>query len=328
MEMSEPQRLDLLTGARVILRGVGQVIFQGHAGTGLLFLAGIAVASPVMAAGALIGAIIGPGLALVLQYNRQEIEDGIYGFNPTLVGIALLFYLDPGQVVSWVLVVVGCAAATVTTYLMRQFLKFPTYTAPFIVCTWVLLLLAHGLEGKAIDHKPILPDSIFAPRTFFGKVLAGDAEIMFGANTLTGLLFVAGVALSSWRHAVLLFFGSLVGALVAVYHNDPQGTISIGIYGYNAALAAVAVYLWRKSLLYPILAAILAVPLTEFFPTALGIPALTAPFVVAAWIVIAIGSLEPWFCAEPAPVPAAGPGERMSERVGDALTGSRTAPLS
>jgi urea transporter len=326
--MSEPQRPDPLTWGRVVLRGIGQVIFQAHAGTGLLFLAGIAVASPVMAAGALIGAVIGPGLALVLKYKRQEIEDGIYGFNPTLTGIALLFYLDPGQVVAWVLVVVGCAAAAVTTNLMRRFLTFPTYTAPFIVCTWILLLIAHGLEGTAIDHKPLPPGSHFAPHTFFGKVLAGDAEVMFGANTLTGLLFVAGVALSSWRHGVLLFLGSLVGTLAAAYHNDPQGAISIGIYGYNASLAAVAVYLWRKSLLYPILAAILAVPLTEFFPKALGIPPLTAPFVVAAWTVIAIGSLEQWFCAEPAPAPAAGPGELVPEPVGDASAGSRTATLS
>ncbi len=326
--MDEPQRPDTLVEARIVLRGIGQVIFQAHTGTGLLFLAGIAVASPVTAAGALIGAVIGPALALLLKYDQQELKDGIYGFNPTLVGIALLFYLDPRQVVPWVLLAVGCAAATVTTNLMRRFLMFPTYTTPFIVWTWVLLLLAHGLEGTAIDHKPIPPDSTFAPRTFFGKVLAGDAEVMFGANTLTGLLFVAGVALSSWRHAVLLFLGSLVGTLAAVYHKDPQGTISIGIYGYNASLAAVAVYLWRKSLLYPLLAAILAVPLTELFATALGIPPLTAPFVVAAWIVIAIGSLEPWFCAEPRPVPAAGPGERVPEQVRDAPAGSRTAPLS
>jgi urea transporter len=142
------------------------------------------------------------------------------------------------------------------------------------------------------------------------------------------LLFVTGVGLSSWRHGVLLFVGSLVGTLAAVYRNDPEGTVSIGIYGYNAALAAVAVYLWRKSLLYPMLAALVAVPLTEFFPKTLGIPALTAPFVVSAWIVLAVGSLEPWFCAEPTPAPVEGPGERVPERVGDVPAGSRPAALS
>ena len=89
--------------------------------------------------------------------------------------------------------------------------------------------------------------------------------------------------------------GSVVGTLVSIYHGDPTESISIGIYGYNAALAAIAVYLWRKSLLFPILPAIVSVPITEFFPKALGVPPLTAPFVAAAWVVLAVGALEPFF---------------------------------
>jgi urea transporter len=89
----------------------------------------------------------------------------------------------------------------------------------------------------------------------------------------------------------------LVGSLIALYHNDPASNVTIGIYGYNAALAAIAVFLWRKSLLLPILAAISSTLITEFFPL-LGIPALTAPFVLGSWLVLAIGYLEPFFCGE------------------------------
>jgi len=276
---------------------MGQVIFQAHAGTGLFFLAGLAVSSPIMAGGAFLGSAIGAALATVLKFDQREIEDGIHGFNPTLVGIALVFFLDPGQVVVWVLLAVGCAASTIVCWLMRRFLKFRTYTTPFIVCTWILLILAHRLAGPAIEHKAEAGQKHVTPDNVIEEVLAGEAEVMFGANTLTGILFLAGVAISSWRHAVLLFVGSLVGTLAAIYHNDPESTIAIGIYGYNAALAAVAVYSWRKSLLHPILAALAAVPLTEMFPK-LGIPALTAPFVVASWIVIAIGGLEAYFCTD------------------------------
>ncbi len=73
---------------RIVLRGLGQVMFQGHAGTGLLFLIGIAVASPLMMVGAVIGMIIGPIVAFLAGFDRQEIEKGIHGFNPSLVGIA------------------------------------------------------------------------------------------------------------------------------------------------------------------------------------------------------------------------------------------------
>ena len=91
----------------------------------------------------------------------------------------------------------------------------------------------------------------------------------------------------------------MVGTLLGIYHQNPADTISLGIYGYNASLAAIAMYLWRKSLLIPLLAAAVTLPLTEFFPSSqLGIPALTAPFVIASWIVILIMQMESVFARE------------------------------
>jgi urea transporter len=281
--------------AKVAFRGFGQVMFQGNALTGLLFLVGIAVSSPLMAVGAVVGAVIGPALAYVLKYDHREIADGIYGFNPVLVGAALFFFLKP-VALTWVLLVAGTALSTVVTNLMRRFLPFPTYTSPFVVCTWALLLLAHGLNGTAIDLKPAAPDR--TPHGFIEAVLDGPAEVIFGANVATGLLFLAGIAVSNWRHAALGLSASVLGTLIAFYHHDPEAQVSIGIYGYNALLTAIAVYLWKKSLVGPTLAAIVSVPLTEFFPHSLGIPALTAPFVAASWVVIALLTLEPFFCKD------------------------------
>jgi len=278
--------------ARIVLRGIGQVMFQGHAGTGLCFLAGIAVASPLMAVGAIIGAVLGPAVAYALKFDRGEIADGIYGFNSTLVGIALLFYLKP-EPLTWGLLVAGSVIASLITYAVRRFVRFPTYTAPFIVTTWLALLAAHAMAGTSVDVKPAAPPE--TPGGFVTAVLNGAAEVMFGANVVTGLLFLVGIALSDWRHASIALIGSVVGTALAYYHNDPSGTISIGIYGYNAALVAIAVYLWRPSLLLPILGAIVSVPITEFFPKALGLPPLTAPFVAAAWVVLGIGALERFF---------------------------------
>jgi nitrilase len=38
------------------------------------------------------------------------------------------------------------------------------------------------------------------------------------------------------------------------------------LYGYNATLAAIALFLWRRSLIAPLLGVLLSVPLTEYFP--------------------------------------------------------------
>ena len=54
---------------RVVLRGIAQVMFQPHAGTGLLFVAGLAVGSPLVALGALLGSAIGTG--------RSKIRTGL-----------------------------------------------------------------------------------------------------------------------------------------------------------------------------------------------------------------------------------------------------------
>jgi urea transporter len=281
---------------RIVLRGLGQVMFQGHAGTGMLFLIGIAVASPLMAVGALIGAVLGPVVATLARFDGKEIEEGLHGFNPVLVGIATVFYLKP-EPLTWVLLVVGSVASTFLTYVMRRYLKFPTYTAPFIIVTWLVLIVAHGMAGTAIDV--VQAPAAHTPSGFVAEVLAGAAEVMFGATVVTGILFLAGIALCTWRHAVLGLLGSIVGTLVALYHNDPTSAVHLGIYGYNAVLAPIAVYLWGKSLLMAMLAAMISVPLTEFFPSWLGIPALTAPFVVASWIIIAIGRIDALFLREP-----------------------------
>ena len=89
--------------------------------------------------------------------------------------------------------------------------------------------------------------------------------------------------------------------LVAVYHHDsPEEVAALGLYGYNATLAAVALFLWRRSLIPPLLGILISVPLTEYFPM-LGLPALTAPFVLATWLVLALGWLEARLFGPPAP---------------------------
>ncbi len=280
---------------RSTLRGVGQIVFQGHAGTGLFFLVGIGFTSRILLLGAVLGALVSTLTARLLRYDAQEITQGLFGFNATLAGIALPFYLDPGSWITWALVVVGAVLATVLTRLLRQHLSWPSYTAGFVISTWLLLLLIHGIEGTAIDHKPEPSGSLHAPNSFVSAFLAGEAEIMFGSSTFTGIMFLLGIALSNRKHALLTLLGTVVGTGLAYYHNDPANTIRLGIYGYNAALAAVGIVLWRESLLLSILAAVVSVPMTEFFPKVLGIPPLTAPFVAACWFVIAVGGLDRYF---------------------------------
>jgi urea transporter len=293
---------------KIFLRGVGQVMFQENALTGLLFLVGIAAAAGeedpkfaiLMAFGGLIGTVLGTVTAWLAGYDRDQVLAGIYGFNGTLVGIAMFFYFQP-TVMAIVLMLLGCAASAVVTWAMRKYLPFPTYTFPFIVTTWVLLGIGTLMGLPRVELPP--PPGNFNIVTAFTE---GLGEVMFQASMVTSIAFLAGLAVNNWRHAVLALLGSILGTLVGIYHQDPTGPVTIGIYGYNAALAAIALYLWRPSLVIPILGAFLSTPLTEMFPkihdyvASLNPAALTAPFVFACWIVIGIGALEKYFCEKPA----------------------------
>ena len=54
-------------------------------------------------------AIIGTATAYLLKFDPKQRDAGLYGFNPALVGIATLFFFQPG-VVCVSLLVVGCVA--------------------------------------------------------------------------------------------------------------------------------------------------------------------------------------------------------------------------
>jgi urea transporter len=292
-----------LEWAKIFMRGIGQIMFQDNALTGLLFLIGIAAAgfeegwgfALLMAGGGLVGTVLGTITAKLLHYNEAQIHDGIYGFNGTLVGIGMVFYFQPSPVVI-VLTLIGCMVSSVVTWAMRTYLPFPTYTFPFIVTTWVFMGIATLMGQPRVQLPP--PPEQFNMMTAFGE---GLAEIMFQASIVTSIAFFAGLAVNNWRHAALALVGSILGTLVGIYHQDPTGAVDIGIYGYNAALAAIALYLWRPSLVIPVLGAFVSTPLTEMFPKIhewvawLNPAALTAPFVFACWIVIGIGALEKYF---------------------------------
>jgi urea transporter len=278
----------------VVLRGVAQVMFQPNAATGAFFVAGLAVGSPLVAFGALLGSAIGTGTAILCKFPREEIEQGLYGFNSALVGVAPLVLLRQWPT-TWLAIAIGCVLAAIVTRLCRRFVPFPTYTGPFIVVTWALLLAIHGMSGHEIDASPgPAPAATESLAGFLSEVLSGEAEVWLEASPVTGLLFLIGIALSDWRHATMAAIGSTFGTLLAFYHRDPEASIALGIYGYNAALAAIALWLARPSLVPVLLAAGISVPLTEFFPGALGLPALTAPFVAASWIVLILIALDPY----------------------------------
>ncbi len=270
---------------KTVFRGIGQVFFQENALTGLFFTLGIALSSPPMAAAAVIGSALGAATARVAGFDRSDISAGIFGFNSALVGIAALVFFQPG-VGCLVLLVLGSIVAALVARLGHRYLPFPTYTVAFILTTWVMFYL-----GVALNLPQVEPAPGPVATNLFTAILHGVSQVKFQANVWTGLLFIIGIAVSNWRHAVWVVLASVLSVLGAVFHNASDEGIALGLYGYNAPLTAIALFLWRPSLIAPLLGVFLSIPLTEYVPL-LGLPALTVPFVLATWLVLALGWFE------------------------------------
>lgn len=276
---------NVISAVKTLFRGVGQVFFQENALTGALFAAGIAMSSPPMAIAAVAGSAIGALTAKALGFDRDALRAGVYGFNAALVGLSTLFFFELGAV-SIVLMVLGCIASTLVARLLQRQLPFPTYTLAFIVTTWALFYL-----GVALDLPQV--ESVAGPKadSLLAAIIRGVGQVKFQANAGTGLLFLLGIAVNDWRHAIWVLTASMLSVLGAVFHNAPTEGIALGLYGYNAPLTALALFLWRPSLIAPLLGIMLCIPITEYVPL-LGLPALTLPFVLTTWLVLALGALE------------------------------------
>ena len=87
------ERLLLLIDS--LLRGIGQVMFQGNSYTGIIFLCGIFYSSALFGFASLFGAFFSTMTAYLLRVDKSQIKDGLFGFNGTLTAMGLVISWNP-----------------------------------------------------------------------------------------------------------------------------------------------------------------------------------------------------------------------------------------
>ena len=101
----------------ILGRGIGQVMFQNNALSGLLMLIGIFLNSWQMGLLAVSGNIISTLTARISGYDCDDIKNGLYGFNGTLVGIAVGVFMLLTVSSLMLMAIASCAS----TYIARFF---------------------------------------------------------------------------------------------------------------------------------------------------------------------------------------------------------------
>jgi urea transporter len=304
-----------------LLRGAGQVMFQNNPVTGLLFLVGIffnAITTDALPLGwgALIGLASSTLAAVVLGADRDLVRNGLFGFNGILLGIGLAVFLQFDGVLI-VYIVIGSVVSTVVMMALSNFLgqwDMPALTAPFVLSA--LLFLAAAYLSNNLHFGPLVQPGLPAPAasvpTGFQPQLTspggaasvdvvnvlqgffrGVGQVMFQDNLITGIIFLVAILVNSRISAVFAALGSAIGLLTSLVLLGGSGFFNYhGLYGFNSVLTGIAIggvffVLTWKSALYALVGMLITAIVTASLTAALapiGMPALTAPFVVTTWL--------------------------------------------
>ena len=263
-----------------ILRGVGQVMLQKNAVTGIFFLIGIFYASSLAGISALVGVIVSTLTAIILKYDKKDIEDGLYGFNGVLVGIAMsVMFISTTALLA--VITAGAVVSTLVMHYMHKH-KMSPYTFPFVLTTWIAILLINKFQISPAVSQGIISNS---PQHFLWGVSFGFSEVMLLSSVVTGIFFLIGIWINSRLFALHALIGSIVGMSMALlFFPELQTMAYLGYFGFNAVLASI-VFTEKKlsSLIFSLIPIAFSVVITGKF-IQLGLPGLTAPFVFAVWL--------------------------------------------
>ncbi|WP_084265309.1 urea transporter [Actinomadura macra] len=286
-----------------IPRGVAQVDFQPSYWTGLIFIVALFVGGWQFGVFGLLGTVTATVTAYLLGVSRDRVSIGLEGFNGTLVGVALVLYLD----VRWmtVLLVIGSAiAASVVSSALNTVLtpyNLPGFTAPFCIVTLVMVIGAPSYDRVWAEHANTAAPSATDPGTamtwhdFWRGTFNGIGQVFFQDKWYVGLIFLIGLAVSSRLVAAAALVSSVIGLLVGWWLGVPAADLGAGLYGYNAVLTGIALTgtflaLSRAGVLYAVIGAATAAALTAGISnlfTVVGGHTLTWPFVLVAWVFLA-----------------------------------------
>jgi urea transporter len=151
----------------------------------------------------------------------------------------------------------------------------PAYTTPFVVLSWLLLCFATpSTKAHLIEINTL--NMLAAP-------FKGMGQVMFLGHPLAGAMIAAGLLIADRRAFCWALLASVAGMGWSMLNHDFY-TALLGLGGYNAVLAALAFGSQRQQPWLPLLGIASALLMTPMF-AAIGLPTLTAPFILACWLI-------------------------------------------
>jgi urea transporter len=264
--------------AEALLNGFSQIFLQRNPLCGLLILSAILFTAPALLGGALLGGVAGLLTAQRRNYAKADRQAGLFSYNGVLLGLLLSLYFPWSAMMPPLILAAGGLSAMITQQWLKRvrFSQYlPAYTTPFVVLSWGLLCFATpSTEAHLIEVSTL--NMLAAP-------FKGIGQVMFLGHPLAGAMIAAGLLIADRRAFFWALLASVAGMGWSMLHHDFY-TALLGLGGYNAVLAALAFSSQRRQPWLPLLGIGLALALTPLFAV-IGLPTLTAPFILACWLV-------------------------------------------
>lgn len=241
------------------LHSYSMVFFARDKWFGLLLLL-ISFISPVAGLAGMISVVVTIGFALLMGFSKDNISNGLFGFNSMMVGIGLgtFFQITP----MFIVVVIFASLLTfgITVVLSGWMSKYglPFLSLPFVFSFWLMLLatrefsvLEHSqrsiywmnelvaVGGNSLFNFYSAMEDLMLPMMLKGYLISLSA-IFFQENILTGSLIAIGILYYSriaFSITVISYFSAcLFGYLIGI----SAGGLNYYNLGTNYILTAIA----------------------------------------------------------------------------------------
>ncbi|WP_255767703.1 urea transporter [Pseudarthrobacter sulfonivorans] len=131
---------------QAILNNISEVVLVDSSIAGAVILVGLFIAHWKVGAAALLGSGMEALMDLATGSDVQAVAHGLLGYSGVLTAIALAVVFVRGTWQPWIAAVVGVVVSSVLAWLMGL-TALPVYTWPFILATWLMLVVLHHLPG-------------------------------------------------------------------------------------------------------------------------------------------------------------------------------------
>ena len=272
------------------LKSVAQVCLQDSAYTGAFFLLAIALYSPLYALCAVAGAIVANVYAFYCalvknQLASSDVENGLYGFNGSLIGICVAAFL-PVNLLSLLFIILACVFSVQLIIWVAQRSNVKLFTMPFIIVAMFVYGLGQSLNVTGQEVVPVFD------QTFAVPLFESIGQIFLLPNAASGICILLGFLMASVRAFFITLWSVGLAYLLAKEMGMNEQALTSGLFGFCAILSAHALCLkdagpnwWNQSYVLPykiVLGVILSVLFTQVFILA-HLSFFTLPFVLSVW---------------------------------------------